>query len=50
MSALKNCMEAPMHVLGMSKTEAEKRASGLLDMVGLADKRHHWTPRKTTSR
>jgi polar amino acid transport system ATP-binding protein len=42
MSALKNCMEAPMHVLGMPKAEAEKRASGLLEMVGLADKRHHY--------
>jgi polar amino acid transport system ATP-binding protein len=42
MSALRNCMEAPMHVLGMSKAEAEKRASGLLDMVGLADKKHHY--------
>ena len=42
MSALRNCMEAPMYVLGMSRAEAEKRASGLLDMVGLADKKHHY--------
>jgi polar amino acid transport system ATP-binding protein len=42
MSALRNCMEAPMHVLGLSKAEAEKRASGLLEMVGLADKKHHY--------
>jgi polar amino acid transport system ATP-binding protein len=42
MSALKNCMEAPMHVLGMSKAEAAKRASELLDMVGLGDKKHHY--------
>ena len=31
-----------MHVLGMSRAEAEKRASGLLDMVGLSDKKHHY--------
>jgi polar amino acid transport system ATP-binding protein len=42
MSALKNCMEAPMYVLGMSRAEAEKRASELLDMVGLADKKRHY--------
>ena len=42
MSALRNCMEAPVHVLGLSRAEAEKRASGLLDMVGLGDKRHHY--------
>jgi polar amino acid transport system ATP-binding protein len=42
MSALRNCMEAPIHVLGLSKAEAEKRASGLLEMVGLADKKHHY--------
>jgi polar amino acid transport system ATP-binding protein len=42
MSALANCMEAPVHVLGLSKAEAEQRASGLLEMVGLADKRHHY--------
>src|SRR5690606_20020015 len=42
MSALKNCMEAPVHVLGMAKDEAEQRASELLDMVGLGDKKHHY--------
>jgi polar amino acid transport system ATP-binding protein len=42
MSALKNCMEAPLHVLGLSRAEAEARASGLLEMVGLADKKHHY--------
>ena len=31
-----------MYVLGMSKAEAEKRASELLDMVGLADKKRHY--------
>jgi len=42
MSALKNCMEAPVHVLGLSKKEAEERAAELLDMVGLADKKNHY--------
>ena len=39
MTALENCMEAPIHVLGMSREEAEKRSVELLDMVGLADKK-----------
>ncbi|HZD26246.1 MAG TPA: ectoine/hydroxyectoine ABC transporter ATP-binding protein EhuA [Alphaproteobacteria bacterium] len=38
MTALKNCMEAPVTVLGLSKDEAAARARGLLDMVGLGDK------------
>jgi polar amino acid transport system ATP-binding protein len=38
MTALQNCMEAPVHVLRVSKREAEERATALLDMVGLADK------------
>jgi polar amino acid transport system ATP-binding protein len=42
MSVLRNCMEAPIHVLGLARAEAEKRASELLDMVGLADKKHHY--------
>ena len=42
MSALRNCMEAPVHVLGMSRAEAERRASELLDMVGLGDKKRHY--------
>ena len=42
MSALKNCMEAPIHVLGLSKKEAEERAAELLDMVGLGDKKNHY--------
>lgn len=40
MTALENCMEAPMHVLGMSRTEALARSEELLEMVGLADKIH----------
>jgi len=39
MTALENCMEAPVQVLGLSKDEAESRAVELLDMVGLADKK-----------
>ena len=39
MTALKNCMEAPMRVLGLPRKGAEARAAELLDMVGLADKK-----------
>ena len=38
MTALENCMEAPMQVLGLKKSEARQRAVELLQMVGLADK------------
>src|SRR3546814_18144225 len=37
MTALQNCMEAPVHVLGMRNGEARERAADLLTMVGLAD-------------
>ncbi len=40
MTALENCMEAPVHVLGMSKAEARDRSEELLGMVGLEDKMH----------
>jgi len=39
MTALENCMEGPVHVLGMSKKDARERAEELLAMVGMADKR-----------
>ena len=42
MSALKNCMEAPVTVLGLSREEAAARAKELLDMVGLSDKLDHY--------
>ncbi|RWK11096.1 MAG: ectoine/hydroxyectoine ABC transporter ATP-binding protein EhuA [Mesorhizobium sp.] len=42
MTALQNCMEAPVSVLGLPKKEAEARAAGLLDMVGLSDKKSHF--------
>ncbi|EST25536.1 ectoine/hydroxyectoine ABC transporter ATP-binding protein EhuA [Streptomyces roseochromogenus] len=38
MTVLRNITEAPVQVLGMSKDEAEERARGLLELVGLADK------------
>lgn len=39
-SVLQNVTEAPIHVLGLERTEAESRARRLLDRVGLADKLH----------
>ena len=42
MTALGNCIEAPMTVLKLPRAEAEKRALELLGMVGLADKRDHY--------
>jgi polar amino acid transport system ATP-binding protein len=38
MKVLRNVTEAPVTVLGMSKDEAEERARGLLDLVGLGDR------------
>ena len=42
MTAIKNCMEAPVTVLGLSKDEAHARAANLLAQVGLADKLDHF--------
>ena len=39
MTALENCIEAPITVLGLDKSEAEERALELLGMVGLLDKK-----------
>ena len=39
MTALQNCTEAPIEVLGMKKEEAEERALELLELVGLTDKK-----------
>ncbi len=36
--ALENVTEAPIHVLGLSRDEAEARGAALLDRVGLGDK------------
>jgi len=42
MSAMRNCMEAPIRVLGLSRKDAEARAAELLEMVGLGDKKDHY--------
>lgn len=42
MTTIKNCMEAPVTVLGMTKKEAFDRAADLLSMVGLDDKLNHY--------
>ena len=42
MTALGNCIEAPIHALGLSRQEAVERADELLAMVGLSDKREHY--------
>lgn len=42
MTALQNVAQAPNKVLGLSKQEANERASELLDMVGLSDKLSHF--------
>jgi polar amino acid transport system ATP-binding protein len=42
MTALQNCMEAPVTVLKLSKDEAAARARDLLRMVGLEDKLGHY--------
>lgn len=40
MTVMQNIIEAPVHVLGMSKKNAITKAEGLLEQVGLADKAH----------
>lgn len=40
MTVLRNITEAPVHVLGLSKTEANERAMELLRQVGLSGKAH----------
>jgi len=37
MRVLRNVMEAPVHVLGLSKDEAEQRARELIELVGLTE-------------
>jgi polar amino acid transport system ATP-binding protein len=39
MTALGNCMEGPVQVLGMSKQDARERSEELLDLVGMIDKK-----------
>lgn len=38
MTVIENLIEAPIHVLGMTKAEAVEKARGLLQKVGLSDK------------
>ncbi|RWP68689.1 ectoine/hydroxyectoine ABC transporter ATP-binding protein EhuA [Mesorhizobium sp.] len=42
MTAMQNCIEAPIIVLGMKRADAEARAAELLDMVGLSEKKDHY--------
>lgn len=42
MTVLRNIVEAPVRVLGISRGEAEARALELLKMVGLVDKKDHY--------
>jgi polar amino acid transport system ATP-binding protein len=42
LTALGNVMEAPVHVLRLSKAEARERALALLAQVGLADRADHY--------
>jgi len=39
MTAIQNCMEGPVQVLGLSKAEARDRSEELLELVGMADKK-----------
>jgi polar amino acid transport system ATP-binding protein len=41
MTAIENVVEAPIHVLGLSKEEAYERGDELLDLVGLQDHMKH---------
>ncbi|GAB7389039.1 ectoine/hydroxyectoine ABC transporter ATP-binding protein EhuA [Bacillaceae bacterium] len=38
MNVLRNCTDAPVHVLGLSREEAEERAKEMLAKVGMLDK------------
>src|SRR5690606_37972331 len=42
MTALQNCIEAPIGVFGMSRKDAQIRALDLLEKVGLADRAGHY--------
>jgi polar amino acid transport system ATP-binding protein len=42
MTAMQNCIEAPITVLGMKRADAEARAADLLEMVGLGAKKGHY--------
>ena len=42
MTVLENVIEAPIHVLGLSKAEATDRAKSLLERVGLYDRKDYY--------
>ena len=42
MNIIQNVMEGPVHVLGISKTEAKERAERILDRVGLYEKKDQY--------
>ena len=42
MTVLQNCIEAPIHSLGMKRADAIERAEGLLRKVGLSEKCGHY--------
>ena len=42
LTVMQNVIEAPMHVLGLSKSEATERAEALLQKVGLYEKRDQY--------
>ena len=42
MTALENCIEAPVQSKGLKRAQAVSEALELLDMVGLSDKRDHY--------
>ncbi|MEY4388835.1 MAG: hypothetical protein RLZZ432_554 [Chloroflexota bacterium] len=45
LSVIENCIEAPLHVKGMPRKEAEEIAERYLDKVGLLDKRDEYPSR-----
>ncbi|MDH2348371.1 ectoine/hydroxyectoine ABC transporter ATP-binding protein EhuA [Bradyrhizobium sp. SSUT77] len=45
MTALQNCIEGPVQVLGLSKAEARDRAEELLSMVGMIEKKGQYPAR-----
>jgi octopine/nopaline transport system ATP-binding protein len=42
MTVMQNVIEAPVHVLGVDKTDAKERAQKLLEKVGIGDKGHYY--------
>lgn len=42
MTVMENIIEAPVHVLGISKKEARERAKSLLDKVGIYERRDYY--------